>query len=348
MRRSVFFPVLLALGLGSLIAASIAIAQTDRTSPGTVGGATVLPVSMAYSSQDGLIVVKATVGTGLAQDAVIATALPITLITPDLATKQAIQGQGIVELATIAGPARVQGGTPQVVTIGRVPVSNVPIGIFDLYPHLSARSLPGSPALWLGWSALGGLCFTIDPEKREVTFQPTAMTPPRKSLVVPFEVQNGRIYLQAKLNGHRAVRMLVDTASVGTLLPADAARALRLPEVATLMVKAAGGKESRVTAVTLNELAIGGSVKIKDLRALYVSAGESPELGPDTGILGSDAILRHRVTINYARSTMTFETIEPKKETVRGPLGAPPTNPAPGPAAPPKEIATPVPLKKVP
>src|SRR5439155_1580129 len=124
----------------------------------------------------------------------------------------------------------------------------------------------------------------------------------------------------------RPLRMLVDSASVGTLIPADAARALRLPEVATLPIKAANGKEARVTAVTLNELSIAGIVKIKDLRALYVSAGDGPDLGPDTGIMGTDALLKHRVTINYARSTMAFEKIEPKKDMVQSQPIAPTAN----------------------
>ena len=321
--------ILVALAVGAVSLTAVATAQqTERVSPGTVSSAAALPSSTPYSIQDGLIVFKARIGTGVPQDAVLATALPLSLISPDLASKQAIQVQGILDLATVAGPARVQSSAAQQMLIGRVSVDNVPLGIFDLYSHLSSRPLPGSPAIWLGWSALGSLSFTIDPEKREITFNPPAAPPPRKSMVVPFELVDGRIYLQAKLNGHRAVRMLLDTASVGTLIPGDAARALRLPEVATLPIKAAGGKESRVTAVSLNELAIAGTVKIKELRALYISAGEVPDLGPDTGLMGTDALLRHRVTINYGRSTIAFEKIEPKKDMAQT---AAPTSPAPGP-----------------
>jgi len=306
-------------------------AQTERPTAGTVSSAAPLPSSTPYSSQDGLIILKARVGTGVAQDAVLATGLPLSLISPELATKQSIQGQGIFDLATLGGPARVQNSAPQQMTIGRVPVDNVPVGIFDLYTHLSSRPLPGSPSVWLGWSALGSLCITIDPEKRELTFNPPAAPPPRKSMVVPFELQDGKMYVQAKLNGHRGLRMLVDTASVGTLIPADAARALRLPELATLPIKSAGGKESRVTAVSLNELALAGMVKIKDVRALYISAGDTPDLGPDTGLLGTDALLRHRVTIHYGRSTIAFEKIEPKKDMVQT---APPITPAAQPSTP--------------
>src|SRR5688572_26037647 len=264
----------------ALIALSaVTLAQSERTSPGTVSSAAALPSSTTYSLQEGLIVIKVRVGTGIPQDAVLATGLPLSLITPDLATKQSIQGQGIFDLATLSGPARVQNSPPQPMTIGRVAVDNVPLGIFDLYTHLSSRPLPGSPAVWLGWSALGSLSITIDPEKREITFNPPSAPAPRKAMVFPFELQDGRMYVQAKLNGHRALRMLVDTASVGTLIPADAARALRLPELATLPIKTSGGKEARVTAVSLNELSFAGGVKIKDLKALYISAGDGPDLG---------------------------------------------------------------------
>jgi hypothetical protein len=324
---STFLAVIFAL----LAAAAFGRIQGEKTSPGAPAGAAVLPSSLPYSSQDGLIIVKTTLGSGAALDAVIATGLPLSLITPELASRLAIQGQGIFDMPTLLGPARVQNSQPQQFIVGRVPISNVPVGIFDLYTHLASRPSASAPPIWLGWSALGNLSLTIDPEKRELTLNPSSAPVDRKAITIPFELKDGRIYLQAKLNGHRPVRLLVDTASVGTLIPADSARALKLPELATVSVKGAGGKESRVTAVVVNELTLAGDLKLKDLRALYVSAGDAPDLGQDTGILGTDALLRHKVTINYSKNMIVFERIEPKKDMAQSGREPPPSALTPSP-----------------
>src|SRR5687768_16921136 len=113
--------------------AMLAGAQGERPVPGTVAASGGLPSTISYSLQDGLIVVKARIGTGVPQDAVLATGLPLSLINPDLATKQSIPSQGVFDLPTLGGPARVLSSRPQQFTIGRLMVDNVPIGIFDLY-----------------------------------------------------------------------------------------------------------------------------------------------------------------------------------------------------------------------
>jgi hypothetical protein len=60
----------------------------------------------------------------------------------------------------------------------------------------------------------------------------------------------------------------------------------------------------------------------------------------DTGVLGTDALLKYKVTINYGLSLMAFEKIEPKKDVVKSepvetpkPPDSPTTDP---PAADPK------------
>ena len=302
---------------GAVLLGVSAFAQNDKLNPGSVASPSTLPDTIPYTLREGLILVPAVVGKGSTREAVLATGLPLSIVSKELADQLAIIGTGVRDVPTLAGKAAVQNAQPQAVTIGGVPINAVPMGIFDLYSHLSTRQSAIPPAVWLGWTALGTLSFTIDPERRVVILQPTGEPISRNAFVVPITVEDGRIYLQAKLNGHRPVRMLVDTASVGTLIPADAARALALTEHATVPFKSPAGKESRVTLVSLNELTVSPDIRMKDIRAIYVSIGDEPDLGVDTGVLGTDALLKYKVTINYGRSIMAFEKIEPKKDVVK-------------------------------
>src|SRR5438128_4644671 len=115
------------LPLGALIpilCAGVVFAQVgqlaQKPSVGTVASAAALPATIPYSIQDGLIRIKAAVGNEQTQDAVIATGTQLSLITAGAASKLAIQNQGVVDLATLSGIARVPATQPQTLQIGRV------------------------------------------------------------------------------------------------------------------------------------------------------------------------------------------------------------------------------------
>src|SRR5438270_358301 len=81
---------------------------------------------------------------------------------------------------------------------------------------------------------------------------PTA--PPPNAIKVPFELRDGRIYVQLKLNDKKTIDALVDTCSAGTLLPSDVGKALKLPAAATMDAVNPSGKRGKVTAIELPQV----------------------------------------------------------------------------------------------
>src|SRR5438045_14119 len=65
-----------------------------------------MPATIPYKLNQGMITIKAAVSDGIPQDAVIATALPLTVVSPGLATKQSFKTGNQLDLATFLGPVK--------------------------------------------------------------------------------------------------------------------------------------------------------------------------------------------------------------------------------------------------
>lgn len=284
--------------------------KTDGTLPavGQVVLLSSLPATVPFEDWNGLIVVKANLGEGAPMSAALHTGLPLCVIGPELAAKQFVRTEGVRDVPTLYGSLRASGAAPQSLRIGTLILKDVPCAVGDLFGHLSGQKRADAPPLWLGASALAAAVVTIDPRKQEVIFRPANSPLPRKATIVPFEIRDGRIVVEMKVNGKRTFPALVDTGVVGTLLPADAARDLKLPPAETLPVTHPNGKAAKVAAVDLKEVSIGG-LKVNDVRAFYVAEGSVEGLDNEMGVLGNDILLRYRVTIHYGLRKIAFEKI---------------------------------------
>jgi hypothetical protein len=307
---------------------------------GSIAPTSQFPNVVPFEFWNGMIIVRVFVGDGVPDAAIIDTALPLSMLSPEYATKKTVRTQGLTNVSILDRSITVGDAKQHTVRIDRVIIGNVPFGVTNLFDHLSAKPVPDAPPIWLGTSALGALTFTIDPLRREITFKPPNAPLPNKAVKVPFEIKDGRMWVMVKANGRKEFSALVDTTAVGTLIPASAAKALELAAEQTFTTVSSNGKEGKVSAVQLNEIAMGG-LKVNDVQALHVHEGDKDACDPELGVIGNDVLLRYKVTFDYGRRFLVFEDLPIPKAV--GPAAGSPgtTQPAGGAKQPTDQTSTP-------
>lgn len=276
---------------------------------GSLAAANFPPDFIPFDVWEGLIVIQAYIGDGQSQDAIIATGLPLCLASTEFASKRAITVPGpLRDINIMDRSVRMSNAKPQALRMDRVSLTNVPFGVFNLFEFLTSRTLTGAPSVWLGNSLLASFSITIDPLIQRILLRPAGVPMPIGATVLPFEFKDGRIWVEAKVNGKKSFSALIDTGSVGTLLPASVVKALNLPAATTFAMTHPNGQEGKVAAVQLNEIALG-PLKIPDVQALSIAESVKDGFDPELGIIGNDVLLRYRVTIDYGQRKLGFEMV---------------------------------------
>jgi hypothetical protein len=302
--------------------------------PGVLSGQSVQMDVIPFEVQNGLIVVKALVGDGLVTPAILDTGLPICILTPPYAAKRAFKTVGPRDVLVLDRSVSVLGIPVQSVRINRMVVTSVACGVLDLYAQLSSAPPADAPPVWIGNSALATMSLTIDPESQQIMMRPAGAPMPNGATIVPFELKDGRIWVNVKVNGKKDFSALLDTGSVGTLLPAGVAKALTLAPAATFPVTHPDGKEGKVCAVDLTDIEMAG-LKVPDVQALYISQGSKDGFDTDLGIIGNDVLMRYRVTIDYGQRKIGFVKLAAKPgaaAATASTASTAPTGAAPAPA----------------
>lgn len=313
---SAFVRIFCGLAIASLPASGSPTGAQGTFVAGQMSPQSIIGDVVPFDYQNGLIVVKALVGDGLISSAILDTGLPLCIFSPEFASKRGIKASGTRDVLVLDRTVSVLNVAPMAVRINRVLVGSVPCGVLDLYSRLSSSPPADAPPVWIGNSALAALAFTIDPQTQHIQFRPPGAPMPIGSIVVPFEFKDGRIWVDVKVNGKKNFSALVDTGSVGTMLPAQVAKALSLTAAVTLPVTHPDGREGKVCAVELADIAMAG-LKVQDVQAIYVEQGSKDGFDPDLGIIGNDVLLRYRVTIDYAQKKIAFEKIAgPKPDAI--------------------------------
>jgi predicted aspartyl protease len=279
--------------------------------PGVLSPQSVQMDVVPFEMQNGLVVVKALIGDGLVTPAILDTGLPICILTPAFAAKRAFKPVGPRDVPVLDRNLSVLGLPVQAVRINRMVVTSAATGVLDLYAQLSAAPPADAPPVWIGNSALATMSITIDPESQQITMRPAGAPLPVGATIVPFEFKDGRIWVSVKVNGKKDFSALLDTGSVGTLLPASVAKALTLTPAATYPITHPDGKEGKVCAVDLTDIEMAG-LKVTDVQAIYISQGSKDGFDTDLGIIGNDVLMRYRVTIDYAQKKIAFVKIATK------------------------------------
>lgn len=123
---------------------------------------------------------------------------------------------------------------------------------------------------------------------------------------VPFDVVDGRVYVQARANGQGPFRFAVDTGASGTgRLDASLAATLHLPASGT--AENSDGVQTQTARTThLQALALGGLVH-NDVN--LITRDYAGKMAPKTrfaGILGRDFFAGGLLVIDYPRRTLSF------------------------------------------
>jgi hypothetical protein len=123
---------------------------------------------------------------------------------------------------------------------------------------------------------------------------------------VPFDVVDGRVYVQARANGQGPFRFAVDTGASGTgRLDASLASTLRLPAAASVE-NSDGVQTQTVGATHLQTLALGGLARHEvDLITRDYAGKMAPE-ARFAGILGRDFFADGLLVIDYPHRTLSF------------------------------------------
>lgn len=304
----IFIPARWLLVFASLCLPQAGAPQAASSIAARIEPTSTLPQAVPFELRNGLIVLKVAIGNGLLLDAVLSTGLPLCVVSTSIAQKNSFYAEGMREIPVLHGVLRVPGTSPKELRIGGLRLSQVGCAVCDLWPHISAQTMPDLPEVWLGNSALAALRVSIDPVKKEILFDSPARPLPSRAVVVPFELKDGRMWVEAKANGKVKFSAILDTSVRGTLLPATKARVMNLTTGETVRGRLPGGKEFTATLALVEELALG-TLKVKNVPALYITESNDPRLNVEQAIIGNDVLLRYRVTIDYRQRKMAFEEL---------------------------------------
>lgn len=265
----------------------------------------VLPFTVPFEVWEGLLVIDAGIGSGRNQRAVLHTGLPHTVVTASLAHNRGLKAGETQQLPTLYGPMRTEAATIPLLRLGTLSFADIPARIGDLLRHHTGKSITDAPEIWLGASTLQLAAVTFDPAAGAVVFSKPLSAVPKGATVVPFELKDGRIVVEAKAGGKR-FPAVVDTASVSTLVPPEAGKAIAKNSPVTQPIRHPNGKSALAGLLQLKEISIG-KLKVAPVSALYLAGGDSGGMDPALGAIGTDILLRYRVTIDYAGKRLVFE-----------------------------------------
>ena len=131
--------------------------------------------------------------------------------------------------------------------------------------------------------------------------------PGATSATVPFDLDDGEIGLEVKLNG-TPERVFLDSGAGGIALAQSAATSLGLKSSGFLEVRGYGGSTDQ-HPILIDKLEVPGAVQLTNVAAIAVALPEQLDdyfSRPLAGFLGYDLLSHFVVRIDYGRKKMTF------------------------------------------
>lgn len=288
---------------------SIAKPKSSNVEPmphGNPIAGTKLPVFVPFDLWNGLIALRATIGTNTPQIALLTTSLPVNLINTTIAVNFKIPSVGETSLPVMDQIIKAPSTGTQTVHIGDLTVEKTPFAIFNLIDYLEAKSNTDTPGLWLSLSTLGVNMVTIDPVAHMVIFHAPTDPLPAHAMIIPFQWKDGRIWVKANVDGKKTFEAVLDLGTTGILLPTIAAAPLRLKPLEISDVVDTSGRSYQMISVQMSKLEIGKS-KLENLPAYYVIGEKKGGFDPKFGIIGADYLLHFRATIDFSKHEIALE-----------------------------------------
>ncbi len=296
-------PLICAAMTVCLAATVVGTGQGPRLSAGAA-----LPAEIPFEIEAGALTVEAGLGAGLPFRAVVDTAIGDCLVSNRLATERGLGGTDEVIIASPLGHIRGTLGGRHSIRLGRVVIDGIPLCIADPIAQLSAAPPANGvpvPDAWVGNSALSLVSIEVDPARKRLTLADAGATPAlRGGAAVPIDIASGRVEVRARANNAADFSAVVATGVRGCLVPRSLVQVLKLAAGQERSVALPGGGSVRVAAARLKELRLG-SAKVNDVPVL-AALDDIPGLNASTGLIGTDALMRFRMQINYARRQVVF------------------------------------------
>ncbi len=280
-----------------------------------------LPAVMPLLYWNDLPVINEMVDGKKAERFVLATGINACAVTPDAAKQY--------EMTTVPGKARVAlfdsfTAEEQVeiksLQVGSIRIEKIPAASMDVSKALSLTPHPDAPIGWLGTPFLNAVRITLDFDNHSIAFDSTQSVLKLEpgAVVAPLTVKDGRMYVKAMIPGSKPFLALIDTGTVGTLLPAAVVAQLGLKPALQYTVARPNGKEAKAGLVFLPVISVG-KADCRKTRALYLIPGSSTGFDPTLGVLGIDFLRRFRVTFDFSKKRMVLAPLASQDEANSGP-----------------------------
>ncbi len=303
----------------------------------------VLPVTMNFQTWNNVVMLVDVLIDGKLQKCALNTGLSGCAITPAHAAALKLAALPSHTTITALNETRL---VPQVtlekVQFNAARIGSVRVGVMDVSELYSGLPQPDAPSLWLGMSFLSAFQVTFDYPGSVISLnRPAAPLPKDKGAVtMPIQIRNGHIYTRVTIPNAGSFDALIDTGTLGTVIPASAGAKIKDASVKTLFIKRPGGKQAKAMKITVPKIQIGnGKLEQEQVPALYMEALKNDKVGADSGlaVLGVDFLRHYAVTINCARRRMTLVPPAPAENADSEGSGTkkPPTSTGTRPATPP-------------
>lgn len=263
----------------------------------------VLPIVLSYHPWRSLISLDALVNGNNPARFVVSTGLSMSAVAPtDIIRLQLTTSETKTHVAVLDAAADVPTATIQNIRMGAGVLHNITVAQVNLISLLTNEPMPDAPSIWLGTNWLADFQVTFDFESHAVILnrREAPFTKPIGN-IVPFKLKNGRPVVKVVIPGGGSFDAVIDTGSLGTLIPSAIAIKLKekkIDKTPKSGVDIAAGKMGRMV---VPRISIGKS-ELKNLMVAYYGA-EAPQHADKTmGIIGLDFLRRFRVTISYAKS----------------------------------------------
>ena len=164
---------------------------------------------------------------------------------------------------------------------------------------------PDGPAIWLGTPFLAAFQATFDYTGHFISLERPDAPPPKAkgAVTLPLEIRGGRLYTRVSVPKGGTFSALINTGTMGTLIPASVAVKLKIKPTQTFMVKWTGGKHGKASLITLPELQLK-NLSQQQVPVLYFEPDGDAEVDRALGVLGADFLSHYRVVINIARKKL--------------------------------------------
>lgn len=195
---------------------------------------------------------------------------------------------------------------------GAAHLDNLTANVLDANQLLShnLKSNQQAPSGWIGTPLLSQFQVTLDAASRTVTLEDPKSPLPKspETFILPFTLKEGRILLKVEIEGAKPFQAVLDTGTVGILIPTSVGATLRTTGQKLIPIKNAAGKKGQVIQNRVPRLQVG-DVELRGVGVLYVSPDAPPEFDRNMAVLGMNFLRYFKVTLNYSKMRLALTPV---------------------------------------